>query len=110
MNTKDPKHIKVGKIGEELAVKHLEEKGHEITERNYRKPYGEIDIVATKNNVRYFFEVKTLSRETSGGSVQAKPEDAVHYWKIQRLKRVIQAYLLEKDIENGEWEFGVVSV
>lgn len=69
----------LGRMGEELAGKILEKKGYKIIKKNYRCIYGEIDIVAVKNNVLSFVEVKTrlgdeygLGRETVGKRKQRK--------------------------------------
>ena len=50
----------VGEIGEEIACQFLERKGFKILERNYRKPWGEIDIIAEKDGVIRFVEVKAV--------------------------------------------------
>ena len=110
MNKDNPKHLKTGVVGEDLAVRFLEDKGFKITNRNYRKKWGEIDIVADKGNVIYFFEVKTLSCETINTNIFYKPEDMVHPWKVKRLMRTIQSYLLEKNMIDKDWKFGIVSI
>jgi len=48
-----------GKKGEDVAVKYLTRKKYEIIARNYHSQFGEIDIIALKNNELIFFEVKT---------------------------------------------------
>lgn len=48
-----------GDIGEERAVSYLEDRGFEIIERNFYARFGEIDIIATKENVLHFIEVKS---------------------------------------------------
>lgn len=108
----EPKHLQVGKRGEVFASKYLEKQGFKVCSRNYWKPYGEIDIVASKNGTIYFIEVKTVTRqvirETSDGY---EPEDNVHSWKRQRLGRVIQVYLQEKGIEEDcDWQVDVLMV
>jgi putative endonuclease len=50
-----------GKAGEELAALWLSSQGYDILARNYRGPYGEIDIVARKGELLAFFEVKSWS-------------------------------------------------
>jgi Holliday junction resolvase-like predicted endonuclease len=53
------KNLQTGNIGEEIACKFLESKGFKIVERNYRKKFAEIDIVARKGKIINFIEVKT---------------------------------------------------
>ena len=36
----------LGKLGEDLACRYLVDKGYRIIERNYRKPWGELDVIA----------------------------------------------------------------
>lgn len=113
MNFKTDKQ-KVGKIGENIACRFLMKHGFEIIDRNYWKKWGEIDIIAQKSNMLRFVEVKTVSCENLNNvtyeTVYSKrPEENVHPWKVKRLSRVIQSYLLEKN--NGkEWQFDILSV
>ncbi len=48
-----------GNIGEDKAVSFLEERGFKIIDRNYYSRFGEIDIIATKEDVLHFIEVKS---------------------------------------------------
>ena len=80
-----------------------------ILDRNYTKKWGEIDVVSIKNNKIYFVEVKSVSRETSRGTPRDetengwRPEDNMHPWKLKRLSRVIQTYLMSnKNLIVGE--------
>jgi putative endonuclease len=54
----DPRRS-LGARGEELAVRHLEARGFEIVERNFRTRYGELDVVARDARALVFCEVKT---------------------------------------------------
>jgi len=54
----DPRR-RLGARGEELAARHLEARGFEIVERNFRTRYGELDIVARDARALVFCEVKT---------------------------------------------------
>jgi len=107
---------KVGKIGEDFACKYFEKQGYLIKDRNYLKPWGEIDIVAQKGSDLRFVEVKTVTRETIGhqGSSFAddyEPEDNIHPWKLKRLGRAIETYLLEKRISDDiDWQLDAISV
>jgi len=105
---------KLGPIGEEIAATFLERKGFSIVEKNYLKKWGEIDVIAEKAHKIHFVEVKTVSCENidavSYETDAYRPEDNVHPWKLQRLGRTIQSYLLEKCPENQEWQLDVIAV
>src|SRR3989344_5563593 len=94
---------KTGEIGENIAVKFLVKQGFLIRERNYTKKWGEIDIIAEKNEKLFFVEVKSVSRETLADVShealdQYHPEDNMHPWKLKRLARTIQTYLLSNKV------------
>ena len=107
---------KIGEIGENIAVKFLVKHGFSIIDRNYTKKWGEIDIVAEKENKLYFIEVKSVARETLNNVNHEtidhyKPEDNMHPWKLKRLSRTIQTYLLSKNIDEGkEWQVDLLVV
>ena len=106
---------KIGEIGENTACRFLEKHGFKIMGRNYRKKWGELDIIAEKANILHFVEVKTVSRENLNDVLREtseyRPEENVHPWKLKRLSRAIQTYLLEKNIdEEREWQFDVIAV
>lgn len=106
---------KIGQIGENAVCTYLERKGYSIVDRNYLRKWGELDIVAKKSNKLYFIEVKSVSRESALWNVSHetgyRPEDNMHPWKVERLKRIIQTYLADKNVlENDEWQFDVATV
>jgi len=113
---------KIGEIGENIAVRFLMKHDFSILDRNYTKKWGEIDIVAEKANKIYFIEVKSVSRETlntfipksytgSDERYEHRPEDNMHPWKLKRLSRTIQTYLLNKNIdEEKEWQIDLLVV
>ncbi|KKQ04134.1 MAG: hypothetical protein US18_C0018G0002 [Parcubacteria group bacterium GW2011_GWB1_36_5] len=98
---------KIGEIGENIAVRFLVKHGFLILDRNYTKKWGEIDIVAEKSGKLYFVEVKSVSHETSNTS---RPEDNMHPWKLKRMARTIQTYLLSKDRSEKEWQVDLLVV
>lgn len=108
----------LGDTGEGIACRYLEHRGYRIVERNYLKPWGEIDIVAEKAKKLYFVEVKSVSRDTAeqkdggeGTRVTYRPEENVHPDKLKRLHRAIQTYLLDRKVpEATEWQIDVVCV
>ena len=113
---------KIGEIGENVAVKFLMKHNFSILDRNYTKKWGELDIVAEKKGKLYFVEVKSVSRETlnifipksyndSDERYQHRPEDNMHPWKIKRMSRTIQTYLLSKKIpDEKEWQVDLLVV
>ncbi|TSC77995.1 MAG: putative endonuclease [Parcubacteria group bacterium Gr01-1014_24] len=107
---------KIGEIGENIAVKFLVKQGFSILDRNYTKKWGEIDIIAEKDNKLYFIEVKSVSRlnldDVSQETLdQYNPEDNMHPWKLKRLSRTIQTYLLSRNVpEEKEWQFDLLIV
>lgn len=76
-------HNDVGKNGEDLAAEYLIKQGYRIRHRNWRCGRKELDIVAFKNGVLVFVEVKTRSSEKFGSPVEAMTE--------QKMKRLMMA-------------------
>ena len=116
--SKDPtEKQRIGQLGEDFTCNHLQELGYMIVCRNYLKKWGEIDVVAKRGKRIHFIEVKTVSREIREGNVlhetkdSFRAEDNMHPWKLQRLGRVIQSYLLEKDIADSvDWQLDLATV
>lgn len=107
--TKTAKRAK-GDIGEEVTTKYLVNKGFNVLERNYWKPWGEIDIIAEKSNILSFIEVKTVTRE-AGKVSNIRPEENFHPAKLKRLHRAIQTYLLDHRIsESKGWRIDLACV
>lgn len=103
---------KIGETGEEVATKFLMKQGFSIIERNYTKKWGEIDIVAKKGGRVYFVEVKSVTCTTFDNIDREtiyRPEENMHPWKLKRLARVIQTYMLSHKIES-EWQVDLALV
>jgi len=105
---------RIGRIGEDTACRFLMKHGFSVVERNYWKKWGEIDIIAQKSKKLHFVEVKTVSRENLAEVTREiddyQPEENIHPAKLKRLGRTVQTYLLEKNLENNEWQFDVLAV
>ena len=121
---------KIGELGENIAVKFLMKHDFSILDRNYTKKWGEIDIIAEKAGKIHFVEVKSVSRmppyfvssfsglqdvsgETKAESLEGEyqPEDNMHPWKLKRLARTIQTYLVSKKVsEEKEWQLDLLVV
>ncbi len=74
-------------LGERLAAKFLKDKDYKIIERNFRKGYGEIDIIAIKDKVLVFIEVKTRTTNLYGS-----PLEQISYFKLKTLIKTAQYY------------------
>jgi len=105
---------KIGELGENIAVRFLMKQKFIIVDRNYTKKWGELDIVAEKNNKLHFVEVKSVSRDLTFVSRETntwRAEDNMHPWKLKRMSRTIQTYLLSKRIpDEKEWEVDLLVV
>jgi Holliday junction resolvase-like predicted endonuclease len=109
---------KIGKLGENIAERFLVKHNFLVLDRNYTKKWGEIDIVAEKARKLYFIEVKSVSHlpvetfvkgDDSGNDY--RPEENMHPWKMKRLSRTIQTYLLSKNIpEKKEWQVDLLVI
>ena len=107
-------NLRIGQVGEDVACRFLVKHGFSLVERNYQKKWGEIDIIARKGKILHFVEVKTVSRENVKELKEEvdsfEPEENVHPKKLKRMSRIIQTYLIEKNIEEGKWQFDVLAV
>ncbi len=102
-----------GRAGEAIACDFVRRKGYTVVEQNYRKPWGEIDIVATKGNTVRFIEVKAVSREIEPGEgsreMDYRPEEMVQPSKLRKIARTAALYMEEKGDER-EYQIDVVGV
>lgn len=87
------KSKQLGTDGEDAAVRYLQMHGYTIVARNVHARIGEIDIIAQKQDVWHFVEVKTRRSARHG-----MPYEAVQPWKLQHLKKAAYAYLLREGI------------
>jgi len=113
------KSQKIGELGEDVACKFLMKHGFSILERNYTKKWGEIDIIAEKDKKRYFIEVKSTSvssldfvtdNKMEDGVKVNRPEENMHPWKMKRLRRVVETYLISKRLGSIDWQFDLLVV
>jgi len=111
------KHQKIGELGEKIATSFLIKQRFSIIERNYTKPWGEIDIIAKKKNKIYFIEVKSVTEKPLNKSSPLRretthtPEENMHQLKINRLSRTIRTYLADKGMtEESEWQFDLIVI
>ena len=79
---------KTGARGEEVATKWLTKKGYAIIVCNWRYKRWEIDIIASKNEMLHFVEVKSRSTTKYG-----YPEASINLKKLTSLKNAVEEYL-----------------
>ena len=94
---------KLGRRGETLAARYLSEKGYRIMARNVRTPHGEIDLVAQKDEITVFVEVKTRASRRFG-----PPEAAVTPRKQAHMFASAAHYAQENALET--WRIDVIAV
>ena len=87
------RHNDFGKQGEDIAAGWLTAKGFDILHRGWRHGRSEIDIIAVRQKVYHFIEIK-CSRGKSFGH----PEERVGRAKLSRIMRVAAHWLYENHI------------
>jgi len=95
----------LGRTGEQYAVEYLLKLGYSILEQNFRIRMGELDIIAEKNKIIYFCEVKTRLGDSHG-----KPYEAVDFRKMSHIRRVAEAYVLQNKLKNSKLSIQVISI
>ncbi len=127
MELKQAKHLKIGKIGEDIACDFLKKKGYKIIDRNFKRKWGEIDIICHKketisdrissiwnknsDNILHgtrivFVEVKTLNSNYS-----LNPEDNLTQQKQKKLMRTCQLYISEKKLDpDMDWRIDAILI
>src|SRR3990167_380457 len=87
------KKSEIGKLGEDIACEYLINKGFKIIERNFRKPWGELDIIATDpGKFLVFIEVKTMRQSGNSAIAELRPEENLTAAKLKKLKRTASLY------------------
>src|SRR5215210_4457839 len=97
-------HVDIGKAGEKLAAEWLAENGYTILQRNWRYSHYEIDIVAKKDNLLHFVEVKYRSSNFGG-----YPEEAVNKKKVKDLLCAIDQYLFLNP-QHDNFHLDIISI
>ena len=81
----------VGLKAETRAVEYLKENGYSILERNFHSRFGEIDIIAKKDDILHFFEVKYSKDYDALTRITPK--------KLQRIIKTVDYYLYKNNID-----------
>jgi len=98
---------KFGTLAERYASRFLKSRGYTILGENYKKPWGEIDLIAEKEGVLVFVEVKANNREFEG----FEPELRVNREKLKKLVRTARTYLVDKKCgPEQEWQLDIIAI
>lgn len=101
---------KTGSEGEKIAEKYLSDKGYKIIERNFKNAYGrrlgEIDIIARKDGVLFFVEVKARFAK----NYIVLPEENINRDKLFKLNKIIQFYLKANGLLNCSYQLDAISI
>lgn len=96
----------IGEYGERVAVDFLRASGHRILKRNFKGPRrGEVDIIARKERLLLFIEVKTRRSDT-----KIRPLDAVDKTKQKLIERGANAWLKLLKTRQLPWRFDVIEI
>lgn len=100
--------IATGKLGEDLACRYLAKRGYKILERNYRRPWGELDIVSiTPEKTLVFVEVKTVR----GADTIISAESQVTRSKLEKLKRTSSMYANQsRYLTDKGWRIDLLAI
>ena len=102
-----PEHLRRGRLGEDLAYRHLRKLRYTVVARNYRTRdgSGEVDLIAWDGPQLVFVEVKARTREDFGS-----PESAVDTAKRRHILRAAEDYLRRAGHDRSCARFDIVSV
>src|ERR1700679_4106390 len=89
----DDRRRQLGDTGEQLAAEHLNRRGFQILDRNFRTRWGELDIVACDGRTIVFCEVKTRVASRAGRD----PLESVHPRKRAQVRRMAGRWLGERE-------------
>lgn len=96
---------KIGKFGEDEAVKYLEQKGYKISDRIFSCKRGEIDIIALDKNEIVFIEIKARISLKYG-----LPSEAVTKNKLKHIYKTAEYYLYTRNLLNENTRIDVIEV
>jgi putative endonuclease len=102
---KNTQNQTIGRRGESLAAGYLQAKGYTILERNYRTPYGEIDLIAATGDVIAFVEVKTRTSKSLG-----PPEISITPRKIEHMRNAAEYFIQQHPDMIKDWRLDVLTV
>jgi putative endonuclease len=106
-------HNEIGKIGENITRTFLMKHGFKVKTTNYRTRFGEIDIIAQKDNRLHFVEVKSIKVRSFDhlDTLHVKPEDNLTQDKWSHLVISAETYLRHKNVARETlWQMDLACV
>ncbi len=100
-----PNHLKIGLRGEQMAARYLRKNQYHIIAANYSTKLGETDIIAEKDNIICFIEVKTRSP-----GQMLPPSEAVDRRKQENLETNASAFLKKQNYTDKSFRFDIIEV
>lgn len=100
---------KIGKLGEDLASRFLEDNGCKIIGRNFNTRYGEIDLIARSGERSSAGEILFCEVKTRSSNQYGYPEQAVDAKKISHLLQAVKLYLKINHISDF-WRLDIISI
>ena len=94
-----------GSAGELIAYRYLRRQGYKIVARNYRKRFGEVDLIGWDGETLAFVEVKSRTDHARG-----RPEEAVHRNKQRQICRVAREYRSRHRLHDINYRFDIVTI
>ncbi|MBG0787131.1 MAG: YraN family protein [Anaerolineaceae bacterium] len=95
----------VGRQGEDLAADYLQKQGYQLLDRNYLSRFGEVDLVAVKDEVIVFVEVKARTNDRFG-----LPEASVTPEKLEKIYDTALFWLQEHPEMPDDWRVDVIAI
>jgi putative endonuclease len=99
------RHLKRGRVGEDIARAFLLEHGYEVLDANWRSRHGELDLICSKKGLVVFVEVKTRQK-----NARELPGEALTPKKRQRLVKAAGAYLTKNRLWERRCRIDLVSI
>jgi putative endonuclease len=100
MSTAEDPRRRLGARGEELAARHLEARGYQVVEQNFRTRYGEIDVVARDARFLVFCEVKTRIVRRAPGADVLGPFAGIGGRKQRQVRAMAREWLTHGRLEG----------
>ncbi|MDP2090455.1 MAG: YraN family protein [Candidatus Gracilibacteria bacterium] len=95
-----------GDNGEVIAIKYLQKNGYSIMDSNFKfGRFGEIDLIAKKDDLTVFIEVKYRNNDKYG-----IPEESITANKLRKCKKTVEYYVVKNRLDFEKIRFDVITI